>query len=258
MNIHAKPSAIVPLTKRDRKGLFISFEGIEGCGKTTQCHHLAQSLRNRGYRVIETREPGGTLLSEQIRDLFLKPTKKNRQLESLTPQCEAHLILACRSQHVAQVIIPGLLQGAILLCDRFIDSTLAYQGYGRGLNLEKLKQLNRWATGGLLPDCTFWLDVPVSQGLKRRLSSTTHNRLDRESRAFHTRVQQGFRHLAEQAPGRIMTLDGRLPAETIAQQVAHKVDALLSRLTPYATASTRKRKPQPSSQHRTAQHHAIQ
>ena len=257
MNTRLKPLEISPLTKDRRKGLFISFEGIEGCGKTTQCRYLAQSLRNRGYWVIETREPGGTLLAEQIRDLFLKPTQKNRQLELLTPQCEAHLIFACRSQHVSHVLLPGLTQGAILLCDRFVDSTLAYQGYGRGLSLDTLNRLNRSATGGLLPDCTFWFDIPVQQGLKRRLSSTIHNRLDRESRSFHTRVRQGFKNLAEQTPTRITTIDGRLPAEIIAQQVANKVDALLARLSPPVTRPTRRRKQQASSQRQTVERHAI-
>lgn len=241
--------AISPLPKEQRRGLFITFEGIEGSGKTTQCHRLAQSLRRRGYEVIETREPGGTPLAEAIRELLLRPASKRPHSEMITPQCEANLIFACRSQHVAHVLLPGLRQGAILLCDRYSDSTLAYQGYGRGLNLTVLKRLNHLATGGLMPDCTFWFQVPVNQGLQRRRGSSSQNRIDRETLDFHRRVHRGFQEFARQTPRRIVTINGSRSPETIAKQVAGKIEQLLKRL-PAPTVSTPTTQPQAPEKHR--------
>ena len=205
-----------------RSGLFITFEGIEGSGKTTQCHQLTLTLRAEGYRVIETREPGGTPIAEKIRNLFLQGPFRTSDRESLTPECEANLIFACRSQHLTHIITPALLKGTIVICDRFSDSTLAYQGYGRGLELEKLQALNQFATVGLIPDLTFLFDLPVNLGLSRRKRTKKQNRLDLESQAFHKRVRRGFMCLAQQNPGRIVLIDARKSPETIASEVAKK------------------------------------
>ena len=199
-----------------RKGVLITFEGIEGSGKTTQLIRLAKLLREDGHRVVETREPGGTPFAERIRDLLLSPA-----IEPITPECEAFLILACRSQHVAHVIQPALKEGAVVLCDRFSDSTLAYQGHARGLDVQLLRTLNRFATSGLSPDLTLLFDVPVPLGLaRRRRHETEQNRLDRESRGFHGQVRKGFLDLAAREPRRIRVVDGSADPEAIAAEVA--------------------------------------
>ncbi|MBI4400567.1 MAG: dTMP kinase [Nitrospirae bacterium] len=207
------------------RGILITFEGVEGSGKTTQCHRLAKLLREDGYRVVETREPGGTPLAERIRAVLL-----GSSAEPIAPECEASLILAARSQHVAQVIAPALREGAVVLCDRFSDSTLAYQGYGRGLNVRVLQSLNRFATGGLTPDLTLLFDIPVATGLaRRRQAEMEQNRLDRETQRFHERVRRGFLALAAHDPRRIKVLNGRADPDTIATQVATIMRRFLQR-----------------------------
>ncbi|MCY4132839.1 MAG: dTMP kinase [Nitrospira sp.] len=221
---HDAPSA----TKRPRrKGLFITFEGIEGSGKSTQAQALAHYLRSKGFRVIETREPGGTPVAEHIREVFLRPTRKRRALDPLVPECEVALVLAARSQHVANLILPALEHGAVVICDRFSDSTLAYQGYGRGLPLTELRSLTRWAARGLTPNATFLFDLPVSQGLRRRLNSTDVNRLDHETATFHQHVRKGFLTLARQAPRRIHTINAGRSAQAIARHLRTLVAPLL-------------------------------
>ncbi len=222
----AQVTSSVPKRSR-RKGLFITFEGIEGSGKSTQAQALARYLRDKGFEVVETREPGGTPVAEHIRKVFLRPTRERRSGDSLIPECEVALILAARSQHVANRLLPALEQGAVVICDRFSDSTLAYQGFGRGLPLRELQSLTRWAAKGLTPDATFLFDLPVSQGLRRRLNSTDVNRLDHETAAFHQRVRNGFLRLAQQAPRRIHTINARRSAETIARQLITLIDPLL-------------------------------
>ncbi|RMH08555.1 MAG: dTMP kinase [Nitrospirae bacterium] len=217
--------------KPKRSGLFITFEGIEGSGKTSQCHHLATTLREHGYWVIETREPGGTPWAEQIRTLLLSPQNQLPSPEPLTPETETCLILASRSHHVTHLVTPALARGAIVLCDRFSDSTLAYQGYGRGLDLTRLRQMNRWVTHGLTPHLTFLFDLPVRQGLARRRTAAQQNRLDREPLAFHQRVRRGFRALAMHHRRRIVSIDARSTFEAIAQQIFHTVSPLLEGLT---------------------------
>lgn len=213
--------------KSQQPGFFITFEGIEGCGKTTQCHRLAIGLRKQGFQVVETREPGGTYLAERIRSLFLKKDKRKGTPESLTPQCEAALIFASRSQHVTHAIAPALQQGHIVLCDRFSDSTLAYQGYGRGLDVNTLLAFHHFVAGHLIPDLTFLFDLPVQQGLGRRKGTGISNRLDQETRSFHERVRQGFLSLAGIHSDRIMVLNGRQAPEIIASQVANQTLKML-------------------------------
>ncbi len=219
-----------PSSKEQRRGFFITFEGIEGSGKSSQCQRLAANLQAKGYWVLETREPGGTPFAEHIRGLLLNTTGRNSSWESLTPEGEAFLVLACRSQHVAHVIAPALKKGAVVLCDRFFDSTLAYQGYGRGLDLKALQNLNQFATQGLTPDLTFLFDLPVDQGLARRRRALHQNRLDREKEKFHERVRKGFMALAKDHPHRITIIDAGDTIDTIAEQVAKRVQPFLSRM----------------------------
>ncbi len=205
--------------------MLITVEGVEGSGKTTQIQRLARLLREEGYRVLKTREPGGTPLAEAIRRTLLRSTR-----ERMDPRCETLLILAARSQHVAQVIKPALDRGIVVLCDRFVDSTLAYQGYGRGLDVGVLRRLNRFATDGLEPDLSLLLDLPVSVGLtRRRRSKLEQNRLDRESRRFHNAVRRGFLELAAREPNRIVVLDGTKPAASLAEEVSAIVRRFLRR-----------------------------
>jgi len=217
-----------PASQRPRrKGLFITFEGIEGSGKSTQSQALAQYLRDKGFEVIETREPGGTPVAEHIREVFLRPARTRHADDPLVPECEVALILAARSQHVADRLLPALEHGAVVVCDRFSDSTMAYQGYGRGVPLRELRSLTRWAAKGLTPDATFLFDLPVAQGLRRRLNSTDVNRLDQETPAFHQRVRNGFLSLARQAPRRIHTINARRSTQAIARQLITLIDPLL-------------------------------
>jgi len=210
-----------------RRGLFITFEGIEGSGKSTQCRILAEYLEKGGYRVIETREPGGTPMAEHIRSLFLQtPTQP---LDLPTPETEACLVFAARSQHVASRLLPSLSEGAIVLCDRFSDSTLAYQGYGRNLNVTDLQRFNRFVSQGLTPDMTFVFDLPVQQGLARRRRDPEQNRMDKEALAFHSRVRNGFLTIARQHPRRITIINARRSQKTISKQIWAIVEPVLQR-----------------------------
>jgi dTMP kinase len=208
------------------KGVFITLEGIEGSGKSTQGQRLAERLQAAGLEVIRTREPGGTALAEDIRRILL-----NVEGERLLAVAEALLIFAARSQHVNHVILPGLRRGALVLCDRFADSTLAYQGFGRGLSVPQLRQLNRMATQGLVPDLTLLFDLPVREGLARRWRVLEgQNRLDRESQRFHQRVRRGFLTLAKNEPRRFRRIDASRAPDQVANQVLSEVEQCLKRL----------------------------
>jgi dTMP kinase len=216
--------------KKSRSGILITFEGVEGSGKTTQLRRLATLLRQDGYRVVETREPGGTATAERIREILLSKPGKLPVTEPMTDACEVLLILAARSQHVTHVIEPALQAGSIVLCDRFSDSTYAYQGYGRGLKLGMLREMNRLATGGLEPDLTLLLEVPVASGLiRRRKFALEQNRLDHETHEFHGKVHRGFLALAAGEPKRIKKIDGLPHPETVAVEVRAVVEAFLSK-----------------------------
>lgn len=222
-------------THRRRRGIFITLEGIEGSGKTTQLARLAKFLREKEYRVVETREPGGTPLAEQIRGVMLNvPSavpnehEARRPAEPITPECEAALVFAARAQHVTHVIQPALQKGTIVLCDRFVDSTLAYQGYARGMDVRTLRKFNQFATSGLTPDLTLLFDLPVKTGLaRRRQHDSEQNRLDRETRQFHNRVRKGFLELAAHEPRRIKRIDAAANPDRIALDVATVVCKLL-------------------------------
>ncbi|MBH0200486.1 MAG: dTMP kinase [Nitrospira sp.] len=205
----------MPLRSRRVSGVFITLEGGEGSGKTTQAVRLCQSLTQRGYNVLHTREPGGTLVAEQLRSILLE-----RSIEPMASETETLIILAARRQHADQVIRPALAHGALVICDRFSDSTLAYQGYARGLDLKLLRTMNDWATGGLTPHLTVLFDLPVTAGLTRRRSeAVSQNRLDLETERFHIKVRAGFLALAKREPRRIKMIDARQSPDAIALQV---------------------------------------
>lgn len=206
-------------------GIFVSFEGIEGCGKSTQLSLLAQELQRRGVKVVTTREPGGTPLGEEIRALLLNPAF------SPTPWAELFLLEAARAQLVATVIRPALEEGAWVLADRFSDSSLAYQAGGRGLPWAQVRALNRMATGGLLPHRTLVLTLPVSQALTRarnRASTQASNRrFEDEAEAFHRRVARAFQRLATQEPQRVRLVDGRGSKSQVHARVLKELSELL-------------------------------
>ncbi len=197
-----------------KQGFFLSFEGIEGCGKTTQIKLLARRLKSLGYLVVETREPGGGPISERIRTILLDP--QNRDMD---PSCELLLFLAVRAQHVADKIRPALEKGAVVLCDRFTDATVAYQGYARGLGAGLVTRLNRFAADGILPDLTIFLDVPVSTGLKRKRASGQLDRLDREHVTFHEAVRKGYLRIARENPRRVRIVDGTTAVDDVARAI---------------------------------------
>ena len=206
--------------KRQTRGLFITLEGVEGSGKSTQISHLAKVLTKAGYRVLQTREPGGTATAEAIRHILLTASSK----EPVTPQAEALLILAARSQHVTHLIEPALQNGTAVLCDRFSDSTLAYQGFARGLDLQWLRDANDVATDGLAPDLTLVLDLPISVGLaRRRADRGQQNRLDREAERFHRKVRRGFLTLAAEEPGRMKVVNANRPAQEVRDELTEIV-----------------------------------
>ncbi len=193
-------------------GLFVTFEGPEGCGKTSQLRLLASRLRDLGCDVLTTREPGGTPISERVRAIVLDPAHT-----SMDPTTEFLLFSAARAQHVAEVIRPHLERGGVVLCDRFADSSLAYQGYGYGLDLEARRAITRFATGGLVPDLTFLLDLPVEVGLRRKAGGKgdAWNRMERKQIAYHERVRAGYLTMAAEEPERWVIIDATGDFESV-------------------------------------------
>jgi dTMP kinase len=208
---------------QNSKGLFVSFEGIEGCGKTTQATLLAKWLKSRGHRVIVTREPGGTPIAERLRKVLLD--SKNH---SMAPLTELLLLQASRAQHLAQVIIPALKAGKIVICDRFADSSTAYQGYGRGMALEMVKQLNQIAVDGCWPRLTLVFDLPVEKGFARAAKrKRALDRMEQQQIAFHRKVRRGFLAIAKADPARVKVLDGSFPPDVIQAAVRQLVSVRL-------------------------------
>jgi len=210
-----------------KRGTFITFEGIDGCGKTTQLRLLAAHLRGRGVAVVETVEPGGTEIGKQIRRILLDPLNAG-----LNSRAELLLYFASRAQNVEQVIRPGLEQGSTVLCDRFTDSTLVYQGCGRGLDTEPILALDRLACGGLQPDLTILIDIDVALSRERSLlrnekSGTGETRIDDESAAFHARVREGYHALARKQPERIRVVHGGERIGAVAKLVWDQVEPLV-------------------------------
>jgi dTMP kinase len=211
--------------KAGMTGCFFVFDGIDGCGKSTQLDRAAKRLADEGYAVVSTREPGGTPLAEKIRSIILSPDNKE-----MAPECELLLYGAARGQHVREKIEPSLQRGAIVLCDRFELATFSYQGFGRSIPLERLRRINAIATGGCAPDLTFVFDIPVAAAFKRlSVMNKAQDRLEQEDSAFFERVAEGFRTLAAEDPSRIVLLDAQQPVEELADAVYRRIKPLLKK-----------------------------
>ncbi|BCG56590.1 dTMP kinase [Paenibacillus sp. URB8-2] len=204
-----------------REGFFITLEGGEGSGKTTIIGRLAAYLQNRSLPYLITREPGGIEIAEKIRSIILDPAHT-----AMDARTEALLYAASRSQHLAERVEPALKEGLIVLCDRFVDSSLVYQGYARGLGMEEVRAINQFATGGRMPDLTFYLDIEPEEGLARISANGEReiNRLDLESLAFHQKVREGYRMIAEANPQRIVTLDASRPLHVVERELINTLE----------------------------------
>ncbi|WP_309107036.1 dTMP kinase [Arthrobacter sp.] len=205
-------------------GLFIAFEGGDGAGKSTQAAELARTLEARGMTVLRTREPGGTPIGEKLRSLVLDHGHGH-----IDAHTEALIFAASRASHASQVIRPALERGETVLTDRYIDSSVAYQGAGRSLGAEAVRSLNEWATSGLLPDLTVLLDVDPAVGRQRRTAGdAAEDRLESEADEFHTRIREAFLNLAAARPERYLVLPAHLPVAELAARILASVDALLA------------------------------
>lgn len=213
-----------PAPGRSPAGRFVVFEGGEGSGKSTQCARLAAHLNAQGHDVVVTREPGGTDLGRTVRSVLL-----DHREQAVDPRAEALLYAADRAQHVAELIAPALGRGAVVVSDRYVDSSLAYQGAGRALDAADVAALSAWATGGLTPALTVVLDLPPAEGLLRAGRVGVADRLESEPLAFHERVRDGFLALAAQDPSRYLVLDATQGPDAVAAEVAGAVDAVLAR-----------------------------
>ena len=200
-------------------GLFVCFEGGDGAGKSTQVRLLTEALESRGRRVVVTRQPGGTPLGQQIRDLVLHG-------DHMDARAEALLFAADKAHHVETLIRPALAEGAVVITDRYVDSSITYQGAGRDLGADEIRDLQHWAVGGVLPDLTIVLDVAPEVGRSRR--GDVHDRLESEADAFHAAVRQGYLDLAAADPGRYLVLDASEAVESLHAAVLARVDHLLA------------------------------
>lgn len=198
------------------KGLFITFEGIDGCGKTTQLNLLAEYLKQKGLEVVITREPGATGLGKKLREILLNYDGE------VSPNCESFLFLADRAQHIDTLVKPSIEAGKIVLCDRHTDSTVAYQGYGRGLDLERIKMLNNLATSGIKPDLTFVFDIDVKTGQSR--VGKTKDRMESAGIDFHNKVRNGYLEIAKQEPERVKVINSNDNIENIFEQVKKYIE----------------------------------
>lgn len=200
--------------------MFITFEGGEGTGKTTLIQNIFEHL-NKTHPVIKTREPGGSMIAESIRDIILNP-----KYEGVTPYTEALLLAAARAQHLDEVIIPNLKKGNIVLCDRYLDSSLAYQGYARKLGFDFVLSINKYATMHL-PDLTFYIDLDPKIGMKRIEKRDKYDRLDQESKDFHDLVRKGYIEITHLYPNRIVLIDGNQSIEDITQNILTKIKEVI-------------------------------
>lgn len=211
--------------------MFITFEGIEGSGKTTQIKRLAQDLEAKGNQVVLTREPGGTPIGDQIRKILVDSSNSE-----MVPECEVLLYYASRAQHVRQVIQPALKEGKIVLCDRYNDATLAYQGYARSVQWDILNQLQKYVVDQVQPDLTLLLDMPAEKGLKRALERAQNlapdqkeDRMEKEALNFHESVRQGYLDLAAKQADRFVLIDASLGVEEVYKRVFNAVFTRLNR-----------------------------
>ena len=202
------------MTTELKKGIFISLEGIEGTGKTTQARLLSERLVEKGYEVILTQEPGGTVIGNRIREILLLP--EHKEMSYMT---ELLLYNADRAQHLNEKILPAVNDGKIVITDRFTDSTIAYQGYGREIDIELLKSIDLIATGGIRPDLTILFDLDVEVGLKRNRGINKVDRLELEDIEFHKKVREGYLHISEKEHERIRIVDASMPVEKISEKV---------------------------------------
>ena len=206
------------------RGIFITMEGPEGAGKTTILKMLGETLKQEGYSVVLTREPGGIPISEQIREVILN--KENTAMDSRT---EALLYAAARRQHLVEKIIPALEKGMIVLCDRFIDSSLAYQGHARGLDMDEIYSINKFAIGDFMPDVTFYFDIDPAEGLKRISANNNRevNRLDLEELHFHEKVREGYQLVMERWKERFVRIDASQPVDVVFEQTKTSITKIL-------------------------------
>ncbi len=202
------------------KGKFITFEGSEGCGKSTQSKLLYLYLKKKGYRALYLREPGGVAISEKIRKILLDPRNKN-----MSPLCETLLYMASRAQVIEEVILPAIKKGRIVICDRFLDSTLVYQGYGLGIDIESILRIGDFATAGLKPDLTILLDLAVKKGLEYR--SGKKDRIEQRSFRYHFKVRKGYLTLAAEEPKRIRVIKIAKDKSVTQKRIRLLVDKLL-------------------------------
>ena len=202
------------------RGLFITFEGADGCGKTTQLNMLAEYLTEKGFDVVVTREPGAKGLGEKLREILLNYEGV------VSDRCEAFLFLADRAQHVDVIVKPAVALGKIVLCDRHTDSTVAYQGYGRGQDIDRINLLNNIATDGMKPDLTFVFDIDVETSQQR--VGSEKDRMESAGMDFHNRVRQGYLKLAENEPNRIKVIDAKKSIPDIHDEVVEIIESFLS------------------------------
>jgi dTMP kinase len=208
-----------------RKGLFITFEGIDGCGKSTQVIRAKRALEKNGVPCIVTREPGGTAIGERIRRLLLSP--RNGEI---CDECELLLYCAARAQHVAEIIVPAMERGEVVLCDRYADATFAYQGFGRGLPTKALENINAFATSGASPALTFLFDISVATSLKRlKQTGKAIDRLEAGGKEFYEKVRQGYLSLARQYPRRVLVTPGESSIEEVSDMVCARIMKLVDR-----------------------------
>jgi dTMP kinase len=204
------------------KGLFITVEGTDGSGKTTQIKLMEEYLKSKGYEVVLTREPGGTNIGEKIRSLILDP--ENTEMGEIS---EMLLYAAARAQIVSELIKPSLESGKVVICDRFVDSSYVYQGFGRGIDFKIIEDVNRAALDGVTPNITFFMDIRPEIALNRRIASTGADRIEKEKMEFHVRVYSGYKKIAALYPDRIKPIDGNRGVEEIAAEIKGWLNKLL-------------------------------
>lgn len=215
------------MKKSPKNGIFITIEGPDGCGKSTQADILVTYLKSKNYPVVFTREPGGCSIGEEIREILLKP----RGQQILSDETELFLFAAARAQHVRETIMPALSIGSIVIASRYIDATVAYQGYGRGLPLDKIHEINDLATGGLKPDLTIILDIAADKGLQRARGVEEEtpvgetDRIESESIEFHKRVRKGYLDIVRREPERCVLINSDCPISEISKEILNCVES---------------------------------